>query len=405
MLHLDLLVVVSLSVSLAFFNHGETGWSVPLVYVPLAYLLARSLQLMRGQTRPDGPLVPWLSSRALAVGLVILVALRIALNVGDTGTREYVGYGSLESHVVDVGLAGVAGADRLVHGLDLYSEGGSNLDTYGPLNYLAYVPFELVWPFEGTWDELPAAHAAALAFDLAVILILLAVGRRLRKGSDGRRLGLALAYGWAACPWTTYVLASNTNDALVGALVAALLLAWESPVGRGLVVGAGALVKFAPAVLVPLAALAGLRRDAVLVVVAFLLAVVGLTVPFVPDGGLREIYDASVGYQLGADSPFSIWGRNEWLDPLHMLVKAGALALAVGVAVAAHRRDFDLPRIAAAAAAVLLALQIAAMHWIYFYVAWVLPALLVTMFASYSTRAGEPRPIKATSAGAANHAT
>ena len=47
LLHLDLLVLLSFSVSLAFFNHGRIYQSVPLVYPPLLYLLARMLALAR----------------------------------------------------------------------------------------------------------------------------------------------------------------------------------------------------------------------------------------------------------------------------------------------------------------------------------------------------------------------
>ena len=39
--NLDLLVLLSFSVSLWFFNHGNVFASVPLAYPPLAYLLAR----------------------------------------------------------------------------------------------------------------------------------------------------------------------------------------------------------------------------------------------------------------------------------------------------------------------------------------------------------------------------
>jgi hypothetical protein len=55
------------------------------------------------------------------------------------------------------------------------------------------------------------------------VLLLLLVGRRMRPGREGVILGLALAYAWAACPWTAYVLAANTDDALVAAAVAAVL--------------------------------------------------------------------------------------------------------------------------------------------------------------------------------------
>ena len=49
-------------------------------------------------------------------------------------------------------------------------------DTYGPVNYYAYVPFELVFPWSGSWDDLPAAHAAAIFFDLAAFALLLRSG-------------------------------------------------------------------------------------------------------------------------------------------------------------------------------------------------------------------------------------
>ena len=51
LLHLDLLALLSFSVSLAFFNHAHIYASVPLAYPPLLYLLARMLALMR---RPRG---------------------------------------------------------------------------------------------------------------------------------------------------------------------------------------------------------------------------------------------------------------------------------------------------------------------------------------------------------------
>ena len=47
LLHLDLLVLLSFSVSLAFFNHAHIYASVPLAYPPLLYLLARMLALLR----------------------------------------------------------------------------------------------------------------------------------------------------------------------------------------------------------------------------------------------------------------------------------------------------------------------------------------------------------------------
>ena len=56
LLHLDLLVLLGFSISLAFFNHGMIGLSVPLVYPFLIYLLVRMLLLANGRGRPRRPL-------------------------------------------------------------------------------------------------------------------------------------------------------------------------------------------------------------------------------------------------------------------------------------------------------------------------------------------------------------
>ena len=62
LLHLDLLVLLSFSVSLAFFNHAHIYASTPLVYPPLVYLLVRMLLLARVGRRPahqsDDPEAP-----------------------------------------------------------------------------------------------------------------------------------------------------------------------------------------------------------------------------------------------------------------------------------------------------------------------------------------------------------
>ena len=89
-------------------------------------------------------------------------------------------------------------------------------DTYGPVNYYAYVPFELAFPWSGTGTTCPAAHARLGLFDL------LDDGRPLlprapdpARAAAGTRLGSILAFGWAACPYTAYALESNSNDSLV----------------------------------------------------------------------------------------------------------------------------------------------------------------------------------------------
>ena len=160
---------------------------------------------------------------------LFLVGFRVGLNVEHPRT------------VIDVGYAGVIGADRILDGRAPYGampvDGGRACapprsdgrvreriqadgrcestnprgDTYGPVAYLAYVPAVLAFGWSGLWDDLPAAHAVAIAADLLVLLGLVLVGRRLA----GARLAATLAFGWAAYPFTTYALLANTNDALM----------------------------------------------------------------------------------------------------------------------------------------------------------------------------------------------
>jgi hypothetical protein len=374
LLHLDLLVMLAFGVSHVLFNRGEIGLSVPLAYPVLLYLLARVLLAGFRPRRAAGALVPHAPLALLVVGLVFLTAFRVGLNVAD-------------SNVIDVGYAGVVGADRIVDGDQLYGEGFSGDvergDTYGPVNYLLYVPFEQALPWSGRWDDLPAAHGAAISFDLLVIGGLLLLGRRLRRGPEGVALGVALAYGWVAYPYTAFALESNSNDSLValgcvGALLAASLARdYAGGLWTGVALALATAAKFVTLALAPLFA----RRAPLVFAAALFLALVATVAPFVPDGGLRELYDRTVGYQASRPSPFSIWGQAPSLGWLQTILKAGAAALALTVAFVPRRVD---PRqTAALGAGVLIAIQLVATHWFYLYVVWFVPFLLVALFAGH----------------------
>ncbi|HSF03488.1 MAG TPA: glycosyltransferase 87 family protein [Solirubrobacterales bacterium] len=375
LLHLDLLVLLGLGVSLLFFNRGEVTASVPLTYPVLGYVLARMLWVgVRPRERP-GPLIPVLPVSWLAIGAVVLVCARIALNVAD-------------SRVIDIGVAGVVGADHLSNGREIYNGDfapgvGIRGDVYGPLNYIAYVPFEAVFPWQGEWGEVPAAHAAAIAFDLLTALGLLALGRRLRPGGQGRTLGIALAFAWLAYPFTLYTMNANANDSLIAAIGVGAMLVLASPPARGAVVALASGAKFGPAALAPLFATGtGERRwrSAVVFGIAFCAVSALLVLPFLPDGGPRELYDRTLGYQASRSSPFSVWGLSPSLDFLRPLARAGAIALALAVALWPRRKT--PAQVAALAAAVLIAVQLGATHWFYFYVVWFLPLVLLALFVA-----------------------
>jgi hypothetical protein len=369
LLHLDLVVLLSFGASQYFFNRGQIDASVPLAFVPLAYLVVRLL-LAGVRPRPArGPLIPIVPIAWLVVGLVLLVGFRITLNVVD-------------SHVIDVGYASVFGADRLQHGEDLYQRGGDLDDTYGPVTYLAYAPFEAVFPADGSSGYRNAARAAAVSFDLLVIVGLLLLGTRLRLGREGRHLGIALAYAWCAYPYSLYALNSNSNDALIAALVLFAFVAIGSAPFRGFMLGLAAAAKFAPLVLAPLL-LAGTRRsarDALVAGAVLAVTVAAAVLGNLPDGGLREFWDATLGYQLARESPFSLWGLHPSLDWLHTLVKAGAIAFALAVAV--WPRERDLRQLLALGGAAIVALELSASYWFYLYIVWFAPLALAAVMGA-----------------------
>ena len=386
LVHLDLFVLLGLGVSLFFFNRAQITESVALTYPVLGYFLIRMLVAGLWPRQRPGPLVPFLSARTLALGALLLAVARIALNLVD-------------SQVIDVGVAGVIGADRIVDGEPLYEGGfspGIDLrgDVYGPLNYLAYVPFEQLFPWHGVWDDVWAAHAAAICFDLLAAGGLVVLGRRLRAGAEGRTLGLALGFAWLACPWTLYAMNANANDSLIAVLGIGALLALRAPPVRGALVAMAAAAKFGPAALAPLFATAtGERRwrGAVLFSIAFVVVVAAVVLPFVPDGGLRELYDRTLGYQAGRNSPFSVWGQAPSLDFLQPVVRV--LAASLALAVALYPRFKTPLQVAALAAAVTIAVQLTAGHWFYFYVVWFLPFALVVAFAGQERIAPRRRPV------------
>jgi hypothetical protein len=380
LLQLDLLVLLGFSISLALFNHGTIGLSTPLVYPCLLYLLARMLLLAFGRGRPRRPLRLAVPASWLAVAVLFLVGFRVGLNVTN-------------SNVIDVGYAGVIGADKLVHGQNLYGhwpkDNGSG-DTYGPVAYYAYVPFRAVFGWSGTWDDLPASHAAAIAFDLLTMLGLFLLGRRVR----GPTLGIVLAYAWAAYPFTLWSLSSNTNDTLVGMLLVYALLAITSATGRGVLAALAGLTKFVPLALGPLF-LRGRGpswprpRAVALYVLAYGLTLVVAMLPVLLDHNLHAFWHDTFVYQSNRITPFSIWGLWGGLSVEQHIVQGAAIALAVAVAFVP--RDRTVVEVAALGAAVIIAIQLAAGYWLYSYIVWFYPLVAIVLFAMFPAR--EPEPI------------
>jgi hypothetical protein len=299
------------------------------------------------------------------------MAFRIALNV-------------LDSNVIDVGFSGVIGADKLIHGVALYGHWPSNDmfgDTYGPFNYFLYVPFRWILGWSGAWDNLPAAHGAAIFFDVATLVALYVLGRRWR----GHGLGVVLAYAWAAYPFTLWSLSSNTNDSLVALMVTLSLLVIGSAPARGAMVALAGLTKFAPFALVPLM-LRGAgpmpddRRIAKFIV-AFAAVVLLCMLPVLLAHDLGPFWHDSIKYQFNRDTPFSVWGLWGHLSLLQHLLQLAAIGF--GVAVVYYPRRRGPVQVAALAAAVTIGLQIVTNYWLYSYIMWFLPPALIALFASH----------------------
>jgi hypothetical protein len=362
LLHLDLAAIAALGISYAFWMDGDLRTSVPLVYPTLAYVLVRMLVAGFRPRERAGPLT-WLSGRTLIWLTLGLLALRIGLTLAD-------------SFVSDIGYASVAGADRIKDGLDLYTRGGAHFDTYGPLSYLLYIPFVVVWPFDVTQGTPAAAQAAAITWELITVAGLVVLGRRLR-------LGWTLALAWCACPFTALTVASASNDGLVAALLVWALVAYTSPVLRGALAGAATAAKIAPGFALPVFARGTGRlsiRSAAVCLVAAVVVIAATLIPLLPPGGLREFYDTTIGFQLHRPSPFSIWSQHPGIHWLQTLLKALALALAIVLAFI-PRGARTVAQMAALAAAVLVAAEIPLQHWFYLYVPWFLPLYCLALFS------------------------
>jgi hypothetical protein len=402
--NLDLLALLSFGVSLAFFNDGRVFASSSLAVPPLVYLLARTLWI-GARRRPLPQAVRALPVWLLVAATLFLVGFRVGLNV------------QTPRGVIDVGYAGVIGADRILNGRSpwgafpqrsgvpcgpLGADGekrdriqpdgrcetpNPRGDTYGPVAYLAYVPGVLAFGWDGRWAALPAAHAAALAFDALTLLGLALVGRRL----GGTRLAATLAFAWAAYPFTSYALLANTNDALMPALLVWGFWLATSPAARGAATALAGWTKLASLAVVPLWLTYpdGLdRKTALRFLAAFVAASLAAFSVLALDPSLRDaahaFWERSIAFQVERRSPFSIWGWGQYhaqglpdLEVVQRLVQAGTIVLA-GVVAAVPRRKGPL-ELAALTAAVLLAVQLSLTHWFYLYLPWVLPFVVLAL--------------------------
>lgn len=396
MRNVDVLAILSFTIYLWLFNDGRVFASTIAASVTLTYLMVRCAWIgLTGRISPGGTFLPvWL----LVGVLVFAVGFRIGLN------HE-------RSFVLDVGYAGVIGADRLANRETPYGnfprrdtgkpcaepdaegdigdwiqengrcETANALgDTYGPVNYHAYLPGLWLFGWSGKWDSLPAVHFTTLLFDVLAIVGLAAIGFRFGRTP----LALTLALAWAVNPLTQYPSMSNTNDAIMPALLVWGFWAASSDVGRGTFAALAGWTKLAALVIVPLWLTypqAAWRKSLVFSVAFIATTLVSFWALFLGGDPLHEFrvfYERSFQIQAERSSPFSLWDWGDYhaegLPDLKWLQRALQLLLVIGaVAVAFVPRRKTPLQLAALTGALLVGFELLLTHWAALYVAWFFP--------------------------------
>ncbi len=412
--NLDLLALLSFSVSLWFFNEGRIFTSVPLVYPALAYLIGRGIWIAKRDRPPTSspPVWPiWL----LAAATVFMGGFRIGLNLTD-------------SNVIDVGYSGVIGAQRIASGEAPWGHfpvevgkpcsdpvngtfpyrfqpngrceaADAHGDTYGPVAYEAYLPGYAAIGWKGKGDDLDAARFTSILFDVLAMVGLALVGRRF----GGWRLAATLAFAWAAYPFTQYVSSANTNDAIQPVMLIFGFWLATSPPARGIFSALAGWTKFGALLLVPLwATYPDARRPRTVLAYAagFLVATLAvfsiLLLEPNPLHAARVFWDRTIPEQIGRDSPFSLWDWRQYhagLLDLHLLqyVLEGVLAVGALVVAFVPRRKSPL-QLAALSATLLLGFEVVLTHWFYGYIAWFFPFFVFAVLSP----AAERVPVQAT---------
>ncbi len=365
--NLDVLVLLSFLVSHGFFRAGISYEAVLLWYLPLVYLLVRTLLMGFGigeRVEKTSSFPTWL--------IVILTVAASALIIGL----------NIYSRVIDVGYAGVAGADLILDGVAPYGNMPADVgtgDTYGPLNYLFYVPTVLMFGFSGEWDFLPAARAVTVFAYVLGALAMFYAGWKF----SGARVGMALVLAWAVFPYTLYTTNNNTNDILVASVTAVGLALATSPVARGVAVTAGFAIKLYPLVLAPMWLLHDdVRKRPIVKFVLGGVAVVAASfwVLFLDGdvlGSLRGFYERTLAFQGERDTPWTIFTQIPQTEALQSPLIAAVILL--GFLLAVFPRKRTVRRLAALSAALVIAFQLTTSYWFYPYVTWFQPFIFLAL--------------------------
>ncbi len=372
--NLDIAVMLSFLVSHGFFRAGDSYEAVLLWYPPLLYLLVRTLLMGFG----IGERVEKTSNFPTPV-LFVLAGLSAALVLGL----------NLDARVIDVGYAGVVGGDLILDGIVPYGNMPDDVgtgDTYGPLNYLLYVPFILMFGFAGEWGYLPAAHALTAVAFVAGALAMLFAGYRY----SGLKGGAAMCFAWCIFPYTLYSTNNNTNDVIVASVAAIALATASLPLARGAGIAAGFAVKLYPIALGPLWLLHGGWRRAPIVdfilggaaVILFTFWV--LLLDGDPIGAAELFYEKTLAFQSDRETPWTIYEKVPQLGFLQQPLTAATIFLGFLLAVYPRRRT--IRRLAAFSATLVIAFELTVNYWFYAYITWFEPFIFLSLLLATNTK-------------------
>lgn len=385
------------------------------LFIFSAAFFARAL--VGGLRAPQQDWSPNLSHRALLVLVVTLLACNTLL--------------ALQRTPDDCGLYTNLGAKRMLergkypYGDPMLRNGAAA--TYGPILYLAHMPFQLVLPHAARaatrgsqgqdvataddprtypWPPVLATKLTLLSFHLIGVVALYLIGRQFGDS----RLGLALVALYVGSAYVQGIGGERWQITGMGfishiAPAAVTLLAFalrERPLWAGAMLAIAAGVLFYPAFLFPLwLGYYFWRRKGWLPFAAGFLSVclvIGASVLAFTEAGpnetvLQVIHESTVGHQESKDaygsSTFSFWGTHPrlagfWQQPLipgFYLLKPAFLVFLIFVGVTFFlARGRTAPQFAFLIAAVPIAIQLWKSHAGGTYVEWYLPFLLIGLF-------------------------
>lgn len=370
----DLLAFAALASTIWLLNQRLFALSVVVGTLLMGYLVGRCLRIA-SRERIDSPqtqfLVGFGSDAKRVAALVTFAAAAIGVIATIPGGQ-----------VGDVSIASMGGATSLLDGVLPYGnviDGIVHGDTYPIFAYVLYAPAALVWPVHDLFDNLDGGlWIAAISLIAAAVAIFRAGSRAIDA-----EFGLRHAAAWIIFPPVLVASTAGANDLPTAALVAWSVATFAHAGRSAGWLSAAAWAKVVPVFVLPLwiARFRGRELRSALIGPVVLTAL--MLVLLVALGGVDAIHKMldAITFQSERGSQICIW-TVLGAPALQLVAQAVAFALAAAGAVAVWRTESlaqSLPRVAALAAATLLAFQIGASYWSYAYLPWVYPLLIVAL--------------------------